>query len=51
MNFDRKKQALKDKKEQEKLEQEAAHNIIFESNNKNDNEIFTNIIYLNRTNI
>ena len=51
MNFDRKKQALKDKKEQEKLEQEAAHNIIFESNNKNDNDIFTNIIYLNRTNI
>ena len=51
MNFDRKKQAIKDKKEQEKLEQEALHNIIFESNNKNNNDIFTNIIYLNRTNM
>ena len=51
MNFDKKKQALKDKKEQEKLEQEALHNIRFESHNKNDNDIFTNIIYLNRTNI
>ena len=51
MNFDRKKQAIKDKKEQEKLEQEALHNIFFESNNKNNNDIFTNIIYLNRTNM
>ena len=52
MNFDRKKQAMKDKKEQEKLEQDALHNIMLDNhNNNNNNDIFTNIIYLNRTNI
>ena len=48
MNIDRKIKALKDKKEQEKLEQEAMHNIYFDSLNNKD--IFSNIIYLNKTN-
>ena len=39
-----KKKALKDKKEQEQLEQEALHNILFENK---DNDLFTNIIYMN----
>ena len=39
-----KKKALKDKKEQEKLEQEALHNLLFE---KKDSDLFNNIIYLN----
>jgi hypothetical protein len=41
---ERKKKALQDKKEQEQLEQEALHNLLFE---KKDNDLFTNIIYLN----
>ena len=41
---ERKKKALQDKKEQEQLEQEASHNLLFE---KKDNDLFTNIIYLN----
>ena len=39
-----KKKALKDKKEQEELENEAIHNLLFE---KKDNDLFNNIIYLN----
>ena len=42
-----KKKALQDKKEQEELEQEALHNLLFE---KKDNDLFTNIIYLNNNN-
>ena len=41
-----KKKALKDKKEQEQLEQEALHNLLFENK---DNDLFTNIIYMNNT--
>ena len=44
---ERKKKALQDKKEQEQLEQEALHNLLFE---KKDNDIYTNIIYLNKNN-
>ena len=40
-----KKKAFQDKKEQEKLEQEALHNLLFE---KKDNDLFTNIIYMNK---
>ena len=39
-----KKKALKDKKEQEQLEQEALHNLLFETK---DNDLFNNIIYKN----
>ena len=43
-NYERKKKALKDKMEQELLEQEALHNLQFE---KKDSDIFNNIICLN----
>ena len=49
MNFERKNQAIKDKKEQEKLEQDALNNYFFEY--KDNNDIFSNIIYLNKTNL
>ena len=39
-----KKKALKDKEEQEQLEKEALHNLLFENK---DNDLFTNIIYMN----
>ena len=39
------KKALEDKKEQEKLEQEASHNLLFEQKN---NDLFNNIIYLKK---
>ena len=49
MNFERKNKAIKDKKEQEKLEQDALYNIY--SDSKDNDDIFTNIIYLNKTNL
>ena len=50
-NFERKKQALKDKNEQEKIEKEALNSNLFFDTKTNYNDIFTNIIYLNKSNI
>ena len=50
-NFERKKQALKDKNEQEKIEKEALNSNLFFDSKTNYNDIFTNIIYLNKSNI
>ena len=44
IDSERKKKALQDKKEQEKLEEEALHNLLFA---KKDNDLFSNIICLN----
>ena len=41
------KKALEDKKEQEKLEKEASHNLLFD---KKDNDLFNNVVYLKRKN-
>ena len=51
MNLERKKQALKDKNEQEKIEKEALNSNLFFDSKENYNDIFTNIIYLNNSNI
>ena len=42
-----KKKALQDKKEQEQLEDEDIHNILFE---RKDNDLFNNIICMNNDN-
>ena len=41
------KKALEDKKEQEKMEKEASHNLLFE---KKDNDLFNNVVCLKRKN-
>ena len=43
-DIERKRKALQDKKEQEKLEEEDLHNLLFE---RKDNDLFNNIIYMN----
>ena len=51
MNFERKKQALIDKIEQEKIEKEAINKNKLYDSKDNYNDIFTNIIYLNNSNL
>ena len=46
-DLEREKKALQDKKEQEKLEDEDLHNLLFE---RKDNDLFDNIIYMNNDN-
>jgi len=43
-DIEKKKKALQDKKEQEKLEEKDLHNLLFE---RKDNDLFNNIIYMN----
>ena len=43
-DIEKKRKALQDKKEQEKLEEEDLHNLLFE---RKDNDLFNNIIYMN----
>ena len=43
-DIEKKKKALQDKKEQEKLEEKDLHNLLF---GRKDNDLFNNIIYMN----